>query len=122
MQKWKPGISKIQCKLIELCAANIHELGLFCCLTIACECIQYPNKRNHHNLSYEDTDTLCRNIAVLRKLNYFELICNYLSFVYATITILGIFLTLSMTLLERTWPGKSNGIGFRVIGSTIYTL
>jgi hypothetical protein len=40
------------------------------------------------------TEIYCIEIAVLRKLKDFELICNYLSFVYATITILGIFVTL----------------------------
>jgi hypothetical protein len=89
-----------------------------------------------HNLCYEDTEIHCEDteihcedteihcveIAVLRKLKDFELICNCLSFVYATITILGIFLALLMTLLDRTWPGKSNEIGFRAIGRTRYTL
>jgi hypothetical protein len=52
------------------------------------------------------TQIYCEKIAVLTKLKDFELICNYLSFAYATITILGIFSTLSMTLLDRTWLGK----------------
>jgi hypothetical protein len=47
-------------------------------------------------------------IAVLRKLKDYELICNYLSFVWYNKTILGIFITVSMTLLDRAWPEKSN--------------
>jgi hypothetical protein len=55
----------------------------------------------HYTLCYEDIEIHCVEIAVLRKLKDFELICNYHSFVYATITIWGIFLTLSMTLIDR---------------------
>jgi hypothetical protein len=36
--------------------------------------------------------------------------------------ILGLFLTLLMTLLDRTWPEKSNGIGFRAIWHSKFTL
>jgi hypothetical protein len=62
---------------------------------------------------FKDIEIHRVEIADIRKLKDFQLICNYLSFLYATITILGIFLTLSMTLIDRTWPGKFNGIGFR---------
>jgi hypothetical protein len=40
------------------------------------------------------------------------LICNYL-FLFAIITFLVIFLTLSMLLRNITWHQKSNGIGFK---------
>jgi hypothetical protein len=61
----------------------------------------------HHNVCYEDKEIHCVEIAVLRKLQDFELISNYLSFVYATITILGIKITLSMALLDRTYGLKN---------------
>jgi hypothetical protein len=38
--------------------------------------------------------------------------------VYARKTIWGIFFTYSMTLLNRTWYEKSNGVGFRAIQHT----
>jgi hypothetical protein len=41
---------------------------------------------------------------------------------YAIITILGKKLTLLMGLLDKTWPEKSNGIGFKLIGHTMCTL
>jgi hypothetical protein len=75
----------------------------------------------HDSLSYEDIEIHCVEIAVLRKLGYFEVICNYFLLYGSTITFLGIFLTLSMTLIDRKWPEKSNGIGFRAIGRTMYT-
>jgi hypothetical protein len=43
-------------------------------------------------------------------------------FLFAIKTIFGYFLTLSMALLDKIYPGKSNGIGFSVIGYTMCTL
>jgi hypothetical protein len=69
----------------------------------------------HHNLCYEDTDIHCVEIAVLRKLKYFQLIYNNLSFECQNNFLMTIFFFFFLTLRDRTWPEKSNGIGFRAI-------
>jgi hypothetical protein len=51
------------------------------------------------------TQLHCAEIAVLRKLGDSEVICNYFS-LDGTLTFWGIFSTISMTLLDRTWSEK----------------
>jgi hypothetical protein len=65
-------------------------------------CARQPNRQVFFIIVYVmKTQILCVEIALLRKLGDFEVICNYFSF-YKTITFLRIFVTLSMTLLDRT--------------------
>jgi uncharacterized membrane protein len=48
-----------------------------------------------------------------------SIVTNFLLF--AIITILRLFLTLSLALLDKTCPEKSNGTSLMVIGHTMFT-
>jgi hypothetical protein len=83
----------------------------------------YPIKQNllQHSFFFEDPKTYNVETSILWNS---KIMPSFVSIflLNSTITILRLFLTLSIASLDKACSKKSNGIGFRVIGYTRCTL
>jgi hypothetical protein len=97
----------------------IPKLSLFA-VELLYFCAFYPIKLNlfHHSFFFEDRQTHNVESSILMEVRRLWLHLLTILLLYASYTTLRLFLTPSMTLLDKTCPKNSNGYCFRVIGYT----